>query len=187
MIVPAEHSDKESEEAYGLLAEFNGPEDLLKASHRIRGAGYRKWDAHSPFPVHGLERAMGQTKSKVPWFVLIMALLGAGAGMLMQWWISAVDYPLVISGKPYFSWPAFVPIAFECGVLGGGLGALIGFLLLSKLPEHHHPLFHSTHFEAVSDDKFFISIESADDRFQKEATKKFLLDVGATRVELIQS
>jgi hypothetical protein len=128
---------------------------------------------------------MGQVRSKVPWFVLIMGLGGAAGGMLLQWWVSTVAYPLVISGKPLFSWPAFIPITFECGVLGGGLGALIGFLFLSKLPEHYHPLFHSERFEAVSDDKFFISIEAADPRFQREETKQLLWDAGASQVELI--
>jgi molybdopterin-containing oxidoreductase family membrane subunit len=180
-----ERRSEEAEGVYGLLAEFNGPEELLKAAHRVRRAGYSKWDAHSPFPVHGLERAMGQRRSLVPWFVLVMGLSGAALGMLLQWWVSAVDYPLMISGKPFFSWPAFVPIMFECGVLGGGLGALIGFLLLSRLPEHYHPLFQSTRFEAFSDDKFFISIEALDKRFQREEAERFLMDAGAHRVELI--
>jgi hypothetical protein len=174
-------------DTFGLLAEFEGPEELLRASHKIRFAGYSKWDAHSPFPVHGLERAMGQSRSKVPWFVLIMALTGAAAGMLMQWWMNAVDYPLIISGKPLFSWPAFIPITFECAVLGGGLGAIIGFLLLSRLPEHYHPLFHSKAFEGFSDDKFFISIEADDPKFQRDATEEFLFAAGAGRVELVRS
>jgi hypothetical protein len=184
---PVEKRTEESEGIFGLLAEFENPKELLKASHRVRQASYTRWDAHSPFPVHGLERAMGQERSKVPWFVLIMGLAGAAVGMLLQWWVSALAYPLVISGKPLFSWPAFIPITFECGVLGGGLGALIGFLMLSKLPEHYHPLFHSERFEAVSDDKFFISVEADDPRFQREDTEQLLLDAGASRVELLRT
>jgi hypothetical protein len=184
---PMRKETESSEGIHGLLAEFSAPGDLLRAAHKVRQAEYTRWDAHSPFPVHGLERAMGQARSKVPWFVLIMGLTGAAAGMILQWWVSSVAYPLVISGKPLFSWPAFVPITFECGVLGGGLGALIGFLFLSKLPEHYHPLFNSKHFEAVSDDKFFISIEADDPRFERETTERLLLDLGANRVELIRT
>jgi molybdopterin-containing oxidoreductase family membrane subunit len=170
---------------YGLLAEFEGPEQLLKASHQVREALYTKWDAHSPFPVHGLERTMGLRRSKVPWFVLIMGLSGAALGMLLQWWVSAIAYPLVIGGKPLFSWPAFVPIMFECGVLGGGLGAFVGFLLLSKLPEHYHPVFNSKRFERFSDDRFYISVEAEDPRFGSEQTKQLLLNAGASNVEVI--
>lgn len=185
--VPVEKKKEELEGIYGLLAEFEGPGELLRASHKVRQASYTRWDAHSPFPVHGLERAMGQERSKVPWFVLIMGLTGAAVGILLQWWVSSIAYPLVISGKPLFSWPAFIPITFECGVLGGGLGALIGFLILSKLPEHYHPLFSSERFEAVSDDKFFISVEADDPRFQKKETERLLLEAGASRVELIKA
>jgi molybdopterin-containing oxidoreductase family membrane subunit len=184
---PKLESKKEDEDVHGALAEFEGPGELLKASHRVRQAKYTKWDAHSPFPVHGMERAMGQARSKVPWFVLFMGLAGAAGGMLLEWWVSSMAYPLVISGKPLFSWPAFVPIAFECGVLGGGLGALIGFLFLTKLPQHYHPLFESTRFEAVSDDKFFISVQADDPLFQWDETKQLLLDAGATQVELIRA
>jgi hypothetical protein len=170
---------------YGLLAEFDDPEQLLRAAHMVREANYTRWDAHSPFPVHGLERVMGLRKSKVPWLVLIMGLSGAAAGMLLQWVVSSIVYPLIISGKPLFSWPAFVPIMFECGVLGGGLGALLGFLLFTRLPEHYHPLFNSKRFERMTDDKFFLSIEAKDPKFQNERTEQLLLSTGAANVEFI--
>lgn len=170
---------------WGALAEFHTPDGLLRASQGVRDAGYRHWDAHSPFPVHGLERAMGLKRSLVPVFVLVLGLGGAGAGMLLQWWVSAVEYPLVVSGKPFFSWPAFVPIMFECGVLGGALGALFGFLALSRLPQHHHPLFDSAAFERMSDDRFFLSVEARDERFDRESTLKLLTELGASRVELV--
>ena len=105
--------------------------------------------------------------------------------MLMQWWVATKAYPLVISGKPLFSWPAFVPVTFECGVLGGALGAIFGFLSQAKLPQHHHALFSSESFERVTDDGFFISVEAADPKFDREETEKWLLDLGATRVEAI--
>ncbi len=182
--VPAK-TDDSGKEVYGLLAEFDDPEQLLRASHMVREANYTRWDAHSPFPVHGLERIMGLRKSRVPWLVLVMGLSGAVAGMLLQWWVSSIAYPLVIAGKPLFSWPAFVPIMFECGVLGGGLGALLGFLLFSRLPEHYHPLFNSKRFERMSDDKFFLSIEAQDPKFKREKTEKLLWSTGAANVESI--
>ncbi len=171
----------------GILAQFESPTLLQRACQRVREAGFTKWDAHTPFPVHGLERAMGLKRSWVPIFVLVMGLSGAAIGMLLQWWVSEIAYPLVVSGKPFFSWPAFIPITFECGVLGGAAGALLGFLIFSKLPSHHHYLFFSKRFEKVSDDKFFISIDRDDPRFDTDATEKFLTESGASHVELVRA
>ncbi len=168
-----------------LLAELPSPEALLDAAEACRDAGYTRFDAHSPFPVHGMERAMGLRASRVPWFVLVLGLGGAAAGMGLQWWVSAVAYPLVISGKPFFSWPAFVPIMFETGVLGGALGAVGGLLFEAGLPRHHHPLFHSTAFEGFSDDRFFLSLSAADPRFDDRVARRLLADAGALRVERI--
>ncbi|HEX2254720.1 MAG TPA: DUF3341 domain-containing protein [Thermoanaerobaculia bacterium] len=145
-----------------LLAEFTTPDAVLAAADAVRRTGTTRWDVHSPFPVHGLERAMGLKASLVPWFVLILGLAGAAAGMGLQWWASTIAYPLVVSGKPMFSWPAFVPIMFECGVLGGALGAVGGLLFEARLPRHHHPLFASKRFERMSDDRFFVSVDTAD-------------------------
>ncbi len=171
---------------WGALAELGSPGALLRAAREASAAGYERLDAHSPFPVHGLERALRLKRSPVPWFVLVLGLGGAAAGMLLQWWVSAEAYPLVISGKPLFSWPAFVPIMFECGVLGGALGAVFGFLAMARLPRHHHPLFASRRFERVGDDAFFLSVEAEDPRFDPEATPAFLRELGASHVELIE-
>jgi len=171
---------------WGALAEFATPDGLLRAAGEVREAGYQHFDAHSPFPVHGIERAMRLKRSPVPWFVLVLGLSGAVAGMLLQWWVSTDAYPLVISGKPLFSWPAFVPIMFECGVLGGALGAVFGFLAMARLPRHHHPLFASARFERVGDDAFFLSIEAADPHFDRQRTPAFLSDLGARHVELVE-
>lgn len=170
---------------FAVLAEFESPKALMHACAKVRDAGYRVWDAHTPFPIHGLERAMGLKKSWVSAFVLILGLSGACFGMLMQWFVATRAYPLVISGKPMFSWPAFVPITFECGVLGGALGAVGGFLFLSRLPRHHHGLFASEHFERVTDDAFFISIEADGADFDAEAASAFLDQIGAQRVETV--
>ncbi len=171
---------------WGALGEFTTPGGLLEAAAGVREAGYESFDAHSPFPVHGIERAMRLRRSPVPWFVLVLGLGGAAAGMLLQWWVSTDAYPLVISGKPFFSWPAFVPIMFECGVLGGALGAVFGFLAMARLPRHHHPLFESTRFERMGDDAFFLSIEASDPLFDRQRTPALLSDLGARHVELVE-
>ncbi len=173
-------------EYYGILAEFETPAKLYKACEKVRDSGYKHWDAYTPFPVHGLEKAMGVPPSKVPWIVLVCGLLGAGSGMLMQWWMNAVDYPLVISGKPLFSWPAFIPVTFEMAILFSAFGAVFGMLVLNRLPEYYHPLFRSKAFERVTDDKFFIAIEARDPKFDPDKTGEFLKSIGAVQVELIE-
>jgi hypothetical protein len=171
---------------FGVLAEFATPGDLFRGCERVRDAGYTRWDAHSPFPVHGLDGAMGMKRSKLPWIILVMALGGAATGFLLQTWVHNMAYPLTISGKPHFAWPAYVPITFELGVLGGALAAVFGMFGLNQLPRHHHPLFESKRFGRFSDDAFFISIESADPRFDAVATTKLLEGAGASRVEIVQ-
>jgi len=171
---------------YGVLAEFATAPAIYRACERVRDAGFRRWDAHTPFPVHGLERAMGLKRSILPWVVLVTGLGGATAGMLLQWWIHAVDYPLVISGKPYFSWQAFVPVTFELGVLFGALGAVLGMFFLNRLPRYYHSLFRSKRFERATDDRFFVSIEASDPRFDAAKTPAFLQELGATHVELVE-
>ena len=172
---------------FGILAEFATPADLYHACERVRDSGFTRWDAHTPFPVHGLAGAMGLRRSPLPWIVLGMGLTGAALGFALQWWVHASAYPLVISGKPFFSWPAFIPITFELGVLFGALGAVFGMFGLNQLPMHHHPLFQSRVFERASDDAFVISIESWDPRFDPAATGKLLESLGARSVELLES
>jgi hypothetical protein len=174
-------------ERFGVLAEFADPGALHQACEGVRDAGYTRWDAHAPFPVHGLERAMGLRASRLPWISLVLALGGAVAGMGLQGWVSTIAYPLVISGKPFFSWPAFVPVTFELAVLGGAAGAVFGMFALNRLPTRYHPLFASERFERASDDGFFISIESWDPLFDAEGTAELLRRLGATHVELLAS
>ena len=172
---------------YGILAEFATPADLYHACERVRDAGFTRWDAHTPFPVHGLDGAMGLRRSKLPWIVLGMGLTGAALGFVLQWWVHTSAYPLVISGKPFFTWPAFIPVTFEVAVLFGALGSVFGMFGLNRLPMHHHPLFSSTVFERASDDAFFISIESWDPRFDPKATRTLLESLGPRSVELLES
>jgi hypothetical protein len=128
---------------------------------------------------------MGLRPSKLPFISLAGGLAGAGGGMLLQWWVHTQAYPLVISGKPLFSWPAFVPVTFELGVLFAALGAVVGMLALNQLPMLYHPLFRSKQFERVSDDGMFISIEAWDPRFDANETKLLLERLGAVEVELV--
>jgi hypothetical protein len=168
---------------WGLLAEFPTTRALYRACESVRDAGYVRFDAHTPFPVHGLDRAMGMKRSILPWIILVLGLGGAAVGFALQWWVHAKAYPLVISGKPYFSWPAYIPITFELGVLGGALAAVFGMLGLNQLPRHNHPIFESARFARASDDRFFISIEALDKHFDPSATPELLRRSGAARLE----
>lgn len=174
-------------DSFGLLAEFDSPDTLMHACEKVRDQGFTLWDAHTPFPIHGLERAMGLRRSWVSIYCLVLGLSGAALGMLLQYWVSSSAYPLVVSGKPFFSWPAFVPIMFECGVLGGAFGAVFGFLVQSRLPQHHHSLFNSERFARVTDDRFFISIQAQDPRYDSGKTSSWLQEIGAQHVEAVSS
>jgi len=171
---------------FGLLAEFDTPQEIYHACEQVRDEGYTKWDSHTPFPVHNLDKAMGLPASKVPWVSLIAGLTGAGLGMLLQWWISTTAYPTVISGKPLFSFQAFVPVTFELGILFGGLGTALAMFHFNRLPQYYHSVFNSERFKAVTDDKFFISIEAEDPKYDTRATKKLLKKLGATHIEEVE-
>ena len=176
---------KETNKIFGALAEFANPHDLLVAAEKVRDAGYNKFDCHSPFPIHGMDEAMGLKRSPLGWIVGICALCGAGTAVLLQWWTAAVAYPLVIAGKPYFSYQSYVPIGFGLAVLFGAISAFVGMLALNKLPQPWHPVFFSDRFEKMSTDGFFISIESDDAKFNEPETIEFLKDIGGDHVELL--
>jgi hypothetical protein len=167
---------------WGLLAEFASPQDLVRAAARVRDAGYTKWDAHTPFPVHGLDGAMGIRTTRLPFFVLAAGVVGTASGLLMQWWMNAIDYPLIISGKPFNSLPADIPVTFELTVLLASLTAFIGMLVLNALPRFHHPLFRNVAFRRATTDAFFLAIEATDPRFDLERTEQLLVLEHATRV-----
>jgi len=174
------------EEIHGILAEFATPADLYHAAEKVRDAGYERWDTFSPFPVHGMEEAMGIKRTKLPLMVAIGGFTGAGLGYLMQWWMSAVDYEMVVQGKPFHSWQAFVPITFELGILFSAFTAIIGMLALNALPRHHHPLLRKERFLSSSDDKFFICIEAGDTKFDPDSTRALLEHAKATSIELVE-
>ncbi|MGH7822677.1 MAG: DUF3341 domain-containing protein [Candidatus Binatia bacterium] len=173
-------------ETFGLLAEFASPRDLFQACERVRDAGFTRWDAHSPFPVHGLDKAMGLGRSRLPFITLFFGLSGAIGGFALQLWANGVAYPLLVSGKPVFNWQPYVPVTFELGVLLAAISTVVGMLVLNELPMHFHPLFGAKVFEKVTDDGFFISIEAWDPKFNAIGTEHFLKSAGATHVELVK-
>jgi hypothetical protein len=168
---------------YGLLAEFDDAAGILHGAAMVRDAGYTKWDVHTPFPVHGMDQAMGLPNSKVGWFTFLCGATGLTLGYLMIWWMNAADYPIAVGGKPLFS-PIFgFPVAYECTILLGAFGSLGGMLLLNRLPRFHHPLFNSERFKAVTHDKFFICIEAGDPRFHEVETRQLLEAAGSKHIE----
>ena len=173
-------------ETYGLLAQFESPKDLYHACEKVRDAGYTRWDAHSPFPVHGLDKAMGLGRSRLPYVTLIFGLTGAISGFALQLWANGIAYPLIVSGKPVLNWQPYMPVTFELGVLFAAISTVVGMFAFNQLPMLFHPLFGSRAFERVTDDGFFISIESWDPKFNATETERLLTSVGATQVELVR-
>ena len=171
---------------YGLLAEFDSVDSLVRAARNVRDAGFKRWDTFSPFPVHGMIEAMGLKDSRLPWIVLAGGLAGCFGGLLLQWWTNAVDYPFLISGKPFFSLPANIPVAFETTILLSALAAVGGMFFLNDLPRFYHPTFKSDRFRRVTDDRFFLCIEAADPLFRQEETEAMLRSLGATAVERLE-
>ncbi len=176
----------DSPQVAGVLAEFDGPESLKAAAAGARREGYARFEAYSPFPVHGIDRAMGRRRTGLPWLVLAGGICGGLAALGLQWWTNAVDYPYIISGKPLFGVPAAVPVAFELIILLSALAAFGGCLVLSGLPEWFHPLAGSQKFRRATTDGFFLAIEAADEKFDKEATLRWARSLGAADVEVYE-
>jgi hypothetical protein len=172
---------------YGVLAEYPDPGALMHAAEAVREAGYTHFDTFSPFPVHGMNRAMGLGNSKVGWFALGGGVTGLLAGFLLQWWTAAVDYPLNISGKPFFAVEPSVPIMFELTILFAAFGAVAGMLALNGLPRPYNPLFFSERFsKKASDDGFFLMIAASEDGFDMGDARDVLQAAGATHTEVIR-
>jgi hypothetical protein len=169
-----------------LLAEYDSPSALLKAAEKLRDAGYKHFDCHSPFPIHGLNQAMGLKRSSLGYIVGIAAIVGFTAAITLQWWTSAIDYPIVISGKPLFSYQAFVPVTFALAVLFSAIAATFGMLIINRLPQFFHPIFSSERFKKVTDDGFFISVESRDSLFDQAKTRSLLESSGGRNIEFIE-
>lgn len=171
---------------HGVMAEFPTSAAVYHAAEQVRDAGFQKWDVFAPFPIHGIDEAIGMKRTKLPLIVAGGAITGITVALLMQFWMSAVDYPLMVQGKPYGAWEPFVPITFELGVLFSAFASLIGMLALNGLPRWNHPLLKSERFLRVSDDRFVIVIEAGDSKFQGSDTVSMLQGLGATNVELVE-
>jgi hypothetical protein len=159
---------------YGLMTMFDNPDDLVSAAQKTYDTGYRKMDAYSPFPIHGLAEAVGYRKRILPWIVLAGGIFGCVAGFTLQYWVSVSAMPLNIGGRPLNSWPAFIPVTFECTILGAALSAILGMLALNGLPRPHHPVFNQPRFAMATRNRFFLCIETADPLFDRETTGKYL-------------
>lgn len=173
--------------AYGILAVFDTPADAMHAAEQVRDAGFTKWDVHTPFPVHGMDAAMGLPNSKVGWFTFLGGVTGYTTGMTMIWWMNAYDYPIVIGGKPMMS-PFFsFPVSYELTILLASFGSLLGMLFLNRLPRLHHPLLKNRRFcSGASHDKFVLVIETADPKFNDQETRKLLATAGGKHIELVE-
>jgi hypothetical protein len=168
------------------MAEFADTATLLHAAEKVRDAGYRRWDVFTPFPVHGMDKAMGLKNSKVGWFAFLGGVAGYTTGMIMIWWMNAIDYPIVIGGKPLFSPHAAFPPSYELTILFGSFGSLFGMLFLNRLPRLYNPLFKSPRFSLVTHDRFFLVIETLDAKYSETETRKLLQSVGSQHIELVE-
>jgi len=171
---------------YGLLAEFETPAAIMAAAAKVRDAGFKRWDVFTPYPVHGMDAAMGLGNSQVGWFTFLLGCTGMTCGMLMIWFMNAYDYPLVVGGKPLFSPMSSFPVCYEMTILFGAFGSLGGMLFLNRLPRWYHPLFNSERFRNVTHDRFFICIEAGDPQYNDSETRKLLESLGSRHVEEVR-
>ena len=156
------------------MAEFHSPTEVVSAARRAYKAGYRRINGYSPYPIEELSEAIGFHHSSLPLIVLIGGILGGLGGYFMQYWIEVINYPLNVGGKPYNSWPAFIPITFECTILVAAFAAVLGMLALNKLPQPYHPVFNAPNFALATRDRFFLVIEASDRKFDHDEVEAFL-------------
>jgi hypothetical protein len=178
--------EAESGGVFALVAVFQTPGKLVQACEELRDAGYRAFDAHTPFPVHGLDRAMGLRSSKVPYVALMGGIAGLLGGFALQAWTMAVDYPQNLSGKPYLAFQAYVPITFETTILLAALGTFFGMWAINRLPRFFHPVMQASAFPRASDDRFLVSVESSDPQFDAAKTRALLQAQGAEQIEEVR-
>lgn len=171
---------------YGLMAEFDNPTSLVNATSRAYQEGYRQMDAYSPFPVEGLSESLGFHRTRVPLIVLIGGLAGCFGGFFLQYYIAVIYWPVIVGGRPFNSWPMFIPVTFELTVLCASLAAFFGMLALNGLPKPHHPVFNAPRFELASRDRFFLCIEASDQKFDPAATRRFLESLEARGVSDVE-
>jgi hypothetical protein len=170
----------EKPKLHGVLGEFNSPQELVVAIEELRGAGYTKLDAYTPFPIEEVWEALGHHKSPVPFFVLLGGTIGGLSGFFLQYWVSVIEYPLNVGGRPLNSWPSFIPVTFECTILGAVLAAVAGVFILNGLPEPYHPVFNVARFAFASRNRYFLCIESSDPKFDRDRAHEVLRTLHAT-------
>lgn len=181
------HHDHKPNPLYGYVAEFSDADALLNASKKAFGEGYRKLDAYSPFPVHGLADALGPEDHRIKWMIGFGGLAGAVLGFGLEYWVSVIAYPHNVGGKDHYSWPLFIPPAYETMILLASLSAVFGMLALNGLPRPHHPIFDAKRFELASQDRFFLCIEAVDPMFDSAKTKAFMETLGADEVSEVMN
>lgn len=168
---------------YSYTGIFDSPNEIIKAAEKASEYGFKKYDVHTPYPLHGMNKAMKLPPSRLGYVALVVGLSGALAALLTMFWMSAVDYPLIIGGKPFFSFPAYVPVMFEVTVLSASIATVLTMLFIFfKLPNNAHPLHDTTYMKKVSSDKYGISIQVVDEKFNEEDVKKFLMELGAKEI-----
>lgn len=177
---------EDGKRVYGMVAEFGAVPAVYHAAKKVRDAGYTRWDVHSPFPIHGIDDAMGMKRSKLPFIAGGAALMGVVCAVLLQYYTNAWDYQFVVQGKPYGAWEPFVPVTFELGVLFTAFACLLGMMALNGLPRFHHPLLAYERFAKTSDDRFMIAIEADDPIFDAERTRALLESIGGTDIALVE-
>ena len=167
---------------FGLGAEFSSAGALLEAAKKIHSLGFRKWDVYSPFPIHGMDHAMGFKRSRVSLFSLIGGCTGLSVAFILIYYTSAINYPLIVQGKPYFALEPSLPIFFELTILLTAFGTVLGLLLLTLLPRLHHPVFNWDRFQRATDDGFFLVLESTDPRFDTTSSRQLLQGIGGLHI-----
>ena len=171
---------------YGVIAEFENPSDLVAAARRVYSLGYRRINGYSPYPIEELSEAIGFTHTSLPLIVFIGGLIGGIGGFLMQYYIEVIDYPINVGGKPYNSWPAFIPITFEMTVLVAAFSAVLGMLVLNKLPQPYHPVFNVPNFALATRDRFFLAVEANDAKFNHAEVVELLKSLDAIEVNDVE-
>ena len=179
-------SENNEKKVHGIVAEYESVDTLLHACRRVRDAGYKKTDAYTPFPVHGIDKALGIKPTILPWIVLGCGLTGTVTALVMQIWMNSIDYPYIISGKPYISLPAFMPVAFELTVLFSSFGAFFGMWALNGLPKFSNPLFTDPRFDRVTDDRFFLYVDSSDELYDESAVREIYEKTGGEHINAVQ-
>ncbi len=183
---PHLHHRRHAPPLYGVIAEFETPGDLVHAARRVYEQGYRRINGYSPYPIEELSEAIGFTHTSLPLIVFIGGVLGGIAGFGMQYYMEVIDYPLNVGGKPFNSWPAFIPITFECIVLAAAFSAVLGMLILNKLPQPYHPVFNAPNFALATRDRFFLAVEANDPKFEHGKVVSLLQSLNALEVNDVE-